>query len=494
MSGRHIRRMAIIRSVKFNAIMNVALTASNMLVALVTLPYVTRVLSVEGYGAVGFAQSTSAWFSTFCLLGIPIYGIRECARARDNPTKLAKTVKELLILITIFTGIVLVIFAACIIWIPRFRADSTLLWLFLINILLVSYGFEWFYQALEQYTYITVRSALFKIASLLLIFIFVKDQDDYIFFGAILALVTCGNNLFNIIHLRTLVSLDLSTKVDIRQHIKPVFSFGMVNVSSSVYLWLDTVILGFLTPGNYQVGLYQLASKLKSFLGTVINAATNAAIPRLAYYQSHQQKENFFRLLRNSMSLIINIGLCIVGYFLVFSDQVIIFISSEKYIQSTLTLQIISIAMFFSAVNSLIGFQILTPLGKESKLALANSAGVPVSLIANISLDPFFGAAGAATAASLTEIIVFMIQIYYARETLRNAFEAKEMVKIFSSVAIAVVLSAVLRETVTDWNNLEILSSSLFSYILVWLLCLFLFKERSIGIVIKTLTNMLHRR
>jgi O-antigen/teichoic acid export membrane protein len=120
-----------IRSVKFNAIMNVMLMASNTIVGLVTLPYVTCILSVEGYGAVGFAQNTAGWFSTFCILGISIYGIRECAKVRDDQALLAKTVKELLILLTIFTAIVLTIFASCIILIPRFQYDSILLWIFL---------------------------------------------------------------------------------------------------------------------------------------------------------------------------------------------------------------------------------------------------------------------------------------------------------------------------------------------------------------------------
>lgn len=468
---------------KFNAVMNIVLTASSMLVALVTLPYVTRVLSVEGYGAVGFAQSAGAWFSTFCLLGVPIYGIRECARVRDDPAQLAKTVKELLALLSICTGIVLVIFAACIICIPRFQSDSTLLWVFFVNVVLASYGLEWFYQAMEQYSYITIRSTVFKLLSLVLIFLLVKDQQDYILYGAILALVTCGNNIFNIIHLRTLVSLGTRVEMNLRQHIKPMISFGMVNVASSVYLWLDTIILGFLTHGNYQVGLYQLATKLKGSLGTVINAATNAAIPRLAYYQSHHETERYLHLLRNSISLISNIGLCIVGYLLVFSDQIIVLISSEKYIQSTLTLQIISIAMFFSAINSLIGFQILTPMGKESKLALANSFGVPVSLVTNFALDPFFGASGAATASSLTEIIVFFIQLYYARKTAQAAVELKEIGKIFISVIAATVVSVVFRELTMSWTNVEILFGSMFSYFLVWITALILVRERSIGIV-----------
>ena len=90
-------------SVKFNAVMNTLLTASNMLISVITLPYVTRVLSVEGYGDVTFAQSLSTWLSALCLVGIPTYGIRECARVRDDPQALARTVKELLSIVSVFS-------------------------------------------------------------------------------------------------------------------------------------------------------------------------------------------------------------------------------------------------------------------------------------------------------------------------------------------------------------------------------------------------------
>ena len=87
---------------KFNAVMNMVLTVSNMFVGIITIPYVTRVLSVEGYGNVSFAQNLSTWLSTICLVGIPAYGVRECAKVRDDQRALASLVRELLIFITIF--------------------------------------------------------------------------------------------------------------------------------------------------------------------------------------------------------------------------------------------------------------------------------------------------------------------------------------------------------------------------------------------------------
>lgn len=256
---------------------------------------------------------------------------------------------------------------------------------------------------------------------------------------------------------------------------------------------LDSVILGFLTNGNYQVGLYQLATKLKSFLGAAISAATNAAIPRLSYYLAHQETERYRNLLGNSISVITNVGLYIVGCLLVFSDQIIVVISSEKYIQSAPALRIISLAMLFSALNSLMGFQILTPTGQESKLAIANFIGVPISIFTNFSLDSIFGATGAAIAASLTELAVFIVQLYFSKAILIRTVHKRNMTKILFSIIIATCCGALSR-LIPISSPFASLIIGLLIYSSIWILCLSLTHEQSIKLITNTILGKLRHK
>lgn len=99
-----------IRSVKFNVLMNMLLTSSQMLFPLITLPYVSRVLSTYGTGAVAFAQSVLTYFSLVALMGMQTYGVKACAAVRDKPDELSQTVKELLVILLISTSVVFVIY------------------------------------------------------------------------------------------------------------------------------------------------------------------------------------------------------------------------------------------------------------------------------------------------------------------------------------------------------------------------------------------------
>ena len=91
------------KSLKSNFVMNSILTMSQFIFPLITFPYVSRILLPVGTGKVSFATSIVSYFTLFAQLGIPMYGIRACAKVRDNREKLTKTVQELFIInFTIF--------------------------------------------------------------------------------------------------------------------------------------------------------------------------------------------------------------------------------------------------------------------------------------------------------------------------------------------------------------------------------------------------------
>lgn len=86
------------KSISLNFIMNFLLTASSILFPLITFPYVSRVLGPTGTGAVAMGTSLVSYFTMVAMLGIPTYGIRACAKVRDNRQKLSQIVQELLII------------------------------------------------------------------------------------------------------------------------------------------------------------------------------------------------------------------------------------------------------------------------------------------------------------------------------------------------------------------------------------------------------------
>lgn len=404
------------RSATYNAIMNTLLTASNLIVALITIPYVSRVLSVERLGDVSFAQSVSTWASALCLLGVNVYGMRECARVRDDARELARVVKELLVIITATTSVVVIGFAVAIFVVPSFASVAPLMWMFLVGTLMLSYGVEWFYQGIEQYSYITVRSLAFKMLAFAATLLFVRRPGDYLVYGAILALVTCGNNLFNLIRLHKLLDFKSVGRLDVRRHIRPLMVFGAQVIAQSVYLSFNSTMLGVLSHGNYQVGLHQLAVKIEGVEYAALTAVIGVFVPRMAHDQTIGDGAEFGKLVRTGFGFTMNICLAVMCYLLVFAEPVVLFVSGEAFAGAVTPVRIIGAVSLMSCVSYFVAMCILSPLGRERQMAMSSIAAAPVSVVLNLLLDGPFGAVGAGVALLATEATVLCIELWCARD------------------------------------------------------------------------------
>ena len=52
-------------------------------------------------------------------------------------------------------------------------------------ILLNAVGMEWMYKGLEEYTFITIRSVIFKALALVFMFLLIREKEDYVICGGI---------------------------------------------------------------------------------------------------------------------------------------------------------------------------------------------------------------------------------------------------------------------------------------------------------------------
>ncbi len=211
-----------IHSVKYSFFMNFILKISGFIFPLITYPYVLRVIQSDGNGKVAFVSAVSGYFVMLSSLGIPTYGIKACAKVRDNREELSKTVHEILMIHMVSSSVVLIIYFVCVFFIDEFAAEKTLFVIFSVNIFLNTIGFQWFYQALEQYDYITLRSVMFKIISVILLFFLVRNKNDYILYGMISVLASAGSNVLNFIRIFQFISFQRLENYDFKRHLKPI--------------------------------------------------------------------------------------------------------------------------------------------------------------------------------------------------------------------------------------------------------------------------------
>lgn len=487
-----------IHSVKYSLFMNFVLKASGFIFPLITYPYVLRVLQSDGNGKVAFVSAVSGYFVMLSSLGIPAYGIKACAKVRDNQEELSKTVQEILLIHAVSTVIVLVIYFSCVFCIKEFAEEKTLFFIFSVNIFLNAIGLQWFYQALEQYDYITVRSVIFKIISMILLFLLVRDSSDYVIYGMISVLALAGSNVLNFIRIFKFISFQRFQKYDLKKHLKPIFVLFAHSVAASVYTGLDVIMLGVLC-SRTEVGLYDAALKIKSILTAFISSFNEVLMPRMSYYTKKGNTDAFLNLLKVSMRIAAGVTLPLVFYFSVFSRQCVLFLGGSGYEKAAPMMCLLTAALLPVALAGVMASQVLIPVNMEVRNLQAVLAGAGTDLILNIILIPVCGGVGAAFSTLVTEIVVFGFCYYYSREYVKGLLEKRIIgIYLFSSI-ISLLVSIIVRNTFmyffhaeTEIIILMLLAVTFTSFGMVYIILLLLFKDSIVLQIISRLKEMLH--
>ncbi len=481
------------KSVKKNAVLNVIYTVTNMVFPLITYPYVSRILLSEGTGKVNFFTSISNYAVMVGSLGLGTYGIRVVAKTRDDKEQLSKVTSELLIINTIITVLVAILLFLSSFFINKFSAEPQLFIINLLIILITPLGMNWLYSGMEQYEYITKRTIVFKVISLVLVFVFVRNKSDYPIYAAILAFSTVGSYICNLIYSRKLFKFYISKNFDYKRHFKPMLLlFGSI-LAVSVYTNLDTIMLGFIID-DVQVGLYGVASKSKWILLAAVNAISAVLLPRLSNYISQNDIKKYNMTLKKSISFIFVLTIPISTFFIVESADTVGILGGPDYVGAVRGMQILMPILIISGFSNVTGNQVLIPHGKDSEFLKAVATGAVVDVILNICLMPSLGCTGAAIATLMAELVQSSIQFYYAKKYIINNIYFKTIAKAVVGSTIACIVAVICRRLIELNIVISFALTGIVFFVIYGIVLLILKEEYAIEMIQLVLRKTAHKK
>lgn len=429
-----------VQSIKINFVMNSILTMSSFIFPLITFPYVSRILLPSGIGKVSLATSVITYFTMFAQLGIPTYGIRACAKVRDNRRELTKVSQELLIISIIMSAISYMILFILLFSVPKFRCEKELYVILSFTILLTAIGMEWLYKALEQYTYITMRSVIFKFIALIAMFFLVHKQTDYVVYGGITIFAASASNILNLFNAYKYINLKPVGNYNFKRHIKPALIFFAMSCATTIYTNLDTVMLGFMTT-DVDVGYYNAAVKIKVILVSVVTSLGTVLLPRASYYIQMGELKEFRRITKKALNFVFLMAMPLMLYFIYFAKEGIFFLSGDNYVGAIIPMQMIMPTLLLIGITNILGIQILVPTGREKIVLYSEIVGAIVDVIINALLIPVYASTGAAIGTLIAEFAVFFVQIYILRDEILDAFRHIPYVKIIIALLFGSIIS-----------------------------------------------------
>lgn len=398
------------RSIKFNFIMNTILTVSSMIFPLITFKYVSGIIGAAGTGAVSFVYSIVSYFSMFAQMGVPTYGIRACARVREDREELSRTVQEILIINLVTCALSYLCFAAGLMCVPAMREEKKLFLIMGSLIFFNTIGVDWLYRGMEQYSYITVRSLICRLIALVAVFLLIREKDDYVLYGALYIFAAVGSNILNFLNLRKLITVKPVGNYCFRRHFRPIAAFFAMSVATTIYTNLDNTMIG-LMKGKTENGYYDAAVKVKVALVNFVTSLGTVLLPRVSYYIEKKMDEEFRRISKKALEFIMLTASPLVVYFIYFARPSVLLLSDAGYLNAVTPMRLIMPTLLFIGLSNILGIQMLVPMGKEKTVLISEIVGAVVDIIVNAALIPTYGAAGAAVGTTVAELAVLLVQL-----------------------------------------------------------------------------------
>ena len=403
------------RSAKHNLIMNYILQISNFIFPLITYPYITRVLGADSLGKVSFANSITTYFAAVATFGITTYAVRTCAKVRDNRQKLMRTTQELMLANGVTTLIAAILLVIIVVVVPKFREQWCLMLVFGVSVVTEFLGMNWFYTSLEQFRYITARSIVFKLLSLILIILLVRSTSDYMIYAAITVFAIVGSNVVNFLHCRKYIDLKLEGPYQIRKHYHYTKWFFVQSVAMTLFFNMDVTMLGFLST-NSQVGNYEIALKIKYLLSTLVSSLGILFLPKLSNDYAEKNMDSYWHTVYKSLRYICFIAIPMVGIVWLESGDMIYLLCGEGYELAENILRGLVVVVVLIGLTTVTGTQILISMEKEKCVFVSILGGSVVNFVMNAVFIPRYHAMGATMATVFSEIVVLAIQLFFIRK------------------------------------------------------------------------------
>lgn len=429
-------------SIKKNYFLNVFRVVFGTLVGIFTMPYVNKTLGVAGLGKVEYVNSIIAYFVMLSALGIPMYGIREVAKVKNDREKRTKLVVELLFILSLTTILSYIVIFGVIIHLDFFSTYRETIVLMSSMVLFTNIGAEWFYQGMEDQMFITVRYTIMRIIALILLFVLVRSPEDYLYYAFVLVFSVVGGNIFNFLYLRKYLDFSVLKweNLDIKKHLKPILTIFIASISVSIYIQLDNLMLGSIV-GDVYVGYYVVANKLIRFAVLFITTLGAVLLPRMSRLIK-EDKEQYIAYAQKSVNYIVIIAVPCMMLFYLFAEDFIMLMAGEDYIPSIATMKILSPIILIVGLAYFVGYLVLYPQGKEKIYTITTVFTAVFSVALNSYVIPRFHHNGVAFVAFLSELLGVVLMCYLGRKELKDIkiFNKSLYICLLTSVGVCLVV------------------------------------------------------
>lgn len=390
-----------------NAILNVIKAVLSVLFPLVTYPYALHILGAESIGKVSYVNSIMSYFVLIASFGISNYAIREGARLRNHPKEFQSFFNEVFFMNIITTIIAYILLIIVVKGNDKLQDYQYIFVILSFAVLFTTFGVDWINVIFEDFLFITVRSICSHIIVVFLLFVCVREQEDYYAYAVLQILssgIVCVSNWF---YCKKYIQLNLTQIKSLKRHIKPMCIMFLSAMTISLYVNSDITMLGVLK-GDRDVGLYTLSTKVYFVIKNILVAIYTVVLPKLSCYIGKKMMSEY-RCLYSKLWGYLSIILIpmVVGVICMSGDIVNIF-GGKEFANAKMSMEILAIALIFAIYGGIITVCLNITIGRERDNLIATIISAFLNIGLNFIFIPLFSLNGAAFTTFISEAFVMI--------------------------------------------------------------------------------------
>jgi PST family polysaccharide transporter len=349
------------------------LQSASYLIPVITIPYLTNVLGIELFGKYSFSQSVAYYFSIIVLYSFDIIITRDISIHKNDFLKIQKVFSSAIIARLLLFIACLIIFLILLFFLADIRDNALDFFIaFMINLGWV-FTPTWLFLGIGKSTQAALINFFSKIIFSILIFILVKNKNDYIYVNLSQTFAQVVVALILLVYIKRRYGFQLFSS-SIKDAIHVIFSgwsFFKTSLVITLYTATNPIILGIYA-SNTQVGIYSFTYKVISVLtGFVVIPLNMIVFPKVTELFTID-KLVALKYVYKVSGYVIFFALTITLSVFLFSDYIYFFFqrNDDKYVidNTILCFKISSLTIAFIAMSNIFGYQILIPLKKEKYL------------------------------------------------------------------------------------------------------------------------------
>lgn len=382
----------------------------NLLLPLVSYPYLIRVVGADKYGIVVFAQAIISYLIIIINFGFNVSATRRVSENRNDNHKL-----NIIYSSVIYQKIIL-FFLSILILLPL---------LLLINYehLMIIFGLmglclqevfypTWLYQGLENMKFITIITFISKCSYFLLIFIFIHNSADYVIVPYLYSISGIVTSILSLLIVKQKFNINF-IYVSFSQIKKDFFEslpFFASRVSAVVMERTNVIAIGAFF--SYEmVAIYDLCTKVVSIIKTPFSLVAQVIYPNVA------RNKNMNLIKKITMPLLL-CGLLISFVVVILSKYIVLILGGEKMTDSIIILQLMVWYVPIVGISYLYGASVLVVMNhsKDYNMSVVYSVILYLSMIGCLILSNKINLFTMTFAYIVPELFVASYRVYITKK------------------------------------------------------------------------------